>query len=125
MCEAVDPCDPDPCPVIQDAIADTCTAVGQTDFTCDCDAGFVWEDPSNTCTEDPTIARGRDDYDVRCAFCHSAGSHDTVEEVPGSGDVAGTGSLLVPDLGTLSPLMTGITLTQQEMDDLAAFLDSL
>jgi len=45
-------CDPDPCASKANATAGTCTAVDESDFTCDCDAGYFWEDDGNTC-EDP------------------------------------------------------------------------
>jgi hypothetical protein len=44
-----DPCDPDPCATIEYAIAGTCTAIDATDFTCNCDTGYTWTDPTNTC----------------------------------------------------------------------------
>jgi cytochrome c553 len=59
-------------------------------------------------------------YDGACAGCHAAGTHDTAGF---AGDLAGKGSLLVNDLGTLDPQMNGIFLTDQEILDLTAFLD--
>ena len=49
-----DPCDPDPCQGIPNAITATCTAVGgactpATDFVCSCDTGYAWQDATNTC----------------------------------------------------------------------------
>ena len=50
-----DPCNPDPCQVIPNAVADTCTPVGggsctpATDFSCSCDAGYTWDGATNTC----------------------------------------------------------------------------
>ncbi|UCC55832.1 MAG: CHRD domain-containing protein [Gammaproteobacteria bacterium] len=60
-------------------------------------------------------------YDADCSGCHDAGIHDN--DGGFAGDIAGTGSLLVNDLGTLNPLMNGILLTDQEILDLQAFLD--
>jgi mono/diheme cytochrome c family protein len=61
-------------------------------------------------------------YDSECDSCHRAGSHDTNGPF---GDLAGTGSALVNDLGTIDRRMDGLILTDQEIADLAAFLDSL
>jgi len=49
--EAVDPCDPDPCLGISDAVAGSCLDVGGGDFTCECNAGFLWDEDTNTCEE--------------------------------------------------------------------------
>jgi mono/diheme cytochrome c family protein len=68
-----------------------------------------------------SFAAGQADYDTRCAGCHDAGTHDSSGGF--AGDIAGTGSLLVNDLGTLSGGMNGIILTNQEILDLQAFLD--
>lgn len=46
-----DPCNPDPCASITNAVAETCVDLGDGDFTCDCDAGFAWEDATDTCEE--------------------------------------------------------------------------
>jgi mono/diheme cytochrome c family protein len=120
--EPPDLCDPDPCQGISDAVAGSCADVGGGDFTCDCDAGFDWDDTTNTCEEDPAIVSGRADYDNRCASCHAAGAHDTDGF---AGDLAGQGSNLVPNLGDINGAMGSLTMTQQEIDDMAAFLDSL
>ena len=68
-----------------------------------------------------SFAAGQADYDTRCAGCHDAGTHDSSGGF--AGDIAGTGSLLVNDLGTLNGAMDGIILTNQEILDLQAFLD--
>ena len=47
------PCDPDPCLSIPDAVPGSCEDVGGGDFTCDCEAGYFWEEIGNTCEEDP------------------------------------------------------------------------
>jgi hypothetical protein len=66
---------------------------------------------------------GEQIYDTDCSFCHSAGTHDPVSEL--ASDLAGDGALLVSDLGALSSAMNGMTLTDQDIADLAAFLDGL
>ena len=63
---------------------------------------------------------GRAKYDADCAGCHAAGTYDPNGF---AGDIAGTGNLLVNDLGTLDPGMNGILITDQEILDLQAFLD--
>jgi mono/diheme cytochrome c family protein len=59
-----------------------------------------------------------------CGSCHSLGTFDTVAEFPGAPDLAGKGALLRNDMGTISPVMQGVMLTDQQIIDLAAFLDS-
>jgi cytochrome c553 len=61
-------------------------------------------------------------YDTSCASCHGAGSHD--QSAP-FGDLAGKQTKLVSNLGSISGLMNGITLTEQEIRDLAAFLSTV
>jgi mono/diheme cytochrome c family protein len=61
-------------------------------------------------------------YDTACASCHSAGAHDPSGF---AGDLAGKGAFLVNDLGTISGAMSGMTLTNKEIEDLAAFLNAL
>jgi hypothetical protein len=46
-----DPCDPDPCEVIENATPGTCTPVGTTGFTCECEPGYAWQEATNTCEE--------------------------------------------------------------------------
>jgi hypothetical protein len=51
-----DPCTPDPCQSIQNAVAGTCMEVGGScsaaiDFSCSCDSGYAWQDATNTCEE--------------------------------------------------------------------------
>jgi hypothetical protein len=50
-----------------------------------------------------------------------AGSYDTTSVA----DVAGLGDLIMNDMSGYSGTMSGITLTDQEVLDLKAFLDSL
>jgi cytochrome c553 len=66
---------------------------------------------------------GEQIYDTECSFCHAAGSYDPVAEF--ATDLAGQGSQLVNDLSTISSAMNGMTLTDQDIADLAAFLDGL
>jgi mono/diheme cytochrome c family protein len=77
---------------------------------------------------DPVAGQAK--YDASCEVCHAAGAHDTTTAL-GANDLGGLGQalidagLLVNDLGTVNALMTGIALTDQEILDLAAFLDTL
>jgi hypothetical protein len=113
-------CAPDPCVcdpsgdgnvVATDALLCLNNAVGiSAPLNCPCSGGG-----------DPVA--GEQIYDTDCGFCHSAGAHDPVSEF--ASDLAGDGALLVGNLGTLDPSMTGILLTEQEIADLAAFLDGL
>jgi len=70
----------------------------------------------------PTPSAGQLVYDAKCASCHKAGSYDTDGS---NSDVIDTGFRLIANvsLSYLHPQMSGIILTQQEVDDLAAFLD--
>lgn len=77
---------------------------------------------TTTTTVPSTVDAGRATYDARCASCHKAGSHDTSGF---ASDLRTKGGLLVSNLGTLDPVMSGITLTQKEIDDLKAFFASL
>jgi mono/diheme cytochrome c family protein len=77
---------------------------------------------------DPVAGQAR--YDSECNVCHAAGAHDTTTALGGN-DLGGRGQalidagLLVNDLGITNAVMTGITLTDQEILDMAAFLDTL
>jgi hypothetical protein len=49
-----DPCNPDPCATIPNAVADTCIPIGGScsaagDYVCDCDEGFSWQGITHTC----------------------------------------------------------------------------
>ncbi len=77
---------------------------------------------SPTTTLGDLEADGRFLYDVVCASCHRAGSHDTQGY---AGDIAGDGDELTNDLGRLSSQMRGIILDDGQIDSLAAFLDSV
>ena len=61
-------------------------------------------------------------YDSDCMNCHSAGSYDPKGS---AGDLAGKGDLLVNDLGEIDKSMSRLFLTDKEIVDLGAFLDSL
>jgi hypothetical protein len=69
------------------------------------------------------IEAGRVKYDSLCTFCHSAIPHDLVAEV--ANDLGGKGELLVLELGTINSEMEGYVLTEQELANLFAFLESL
>jgi hypothetical protein len=45
----LDPCRKDPCQNLAGAIVDSCIKVGASDFMCQCQAGFAWNDESNSC----------------------------------------------------------------------------
>jgi cytochrome c2 len=81
------------------------------------------ESTTTTTTGGDPLESGRVLYDARCASCHAVGSHDPIGE--SAGDIINQGGNLTLDLGELSPAMTGITLTEQELADLAYFLDFL
>jgi hypothetical protein len=114
-------------------------AVGQgVTLNCPCTGTTVTTSPTSTTTtittptttSTPTstigggnIALGRQDYDDRCSFCHAAGSHDPDAEF--AGDLAGKGDNLVSDLGTIDGSMSGIMMSDPEIANMAAFLDSL
>jgi cytochrome c2 len=77
---------------------------------------------TTTTTLDDPLVSGRELYDSVCAGCHRAGSHDTSGFAP---DLAGKGSRVVNNLGSIDAAMSSITLTNQEVADVAAFLNSL
>ena len=60
-------------------------------------------------------------YEQQCASCHRLGSFDTDGFAH---DLAQEADPLVNDLGTIDEAMAGLVLTDQELQDLAAFLDS-
>ncbi|GMV96174.1 MAG: hypothetical protein AMXMBFR83_05420 [Phycisphaerae bacterium] len=61
-------------------------------------------------TTDPAVAAGEATFNARCAACHSPAS------------LTGRQDRVTNDLGTLSATMNGITLTDDEVGDLKAFL---
>jgi len=77
---------------------------------------------TTTTTVHDAVLAGQQLYDSMCAGCHSATPHDT------SGfavDLAGKGSFVVPNLESIDPVMSSLMLTDQQVSDLAAFLNSL
>jgi len=107
-------------------------AVGQSvTLNCPCSATTTTVSTVPTTTTSTTttttgggnIALGQQDYDDRCSFCHAAGSHDPDSEF--ASDLAGKGNLLVNDLGTIDEAMSGIMLSDPQIANMAAFLDSL
>jgi mono/diheme cytochrome c family protein len=77
---------------------------------------------TTTTTLGGSVAAGRSIYDSRCSVCHVAGSHDTEGFAP---NLEGKGNLVVNNLSTIDPMMSGITLSNQEVRDVKAFLNSL
>jgi len=69
------------------------------------------------------IEAGRVKYDSLCTICHSAAPYDIEATI--ANDLAGKGELLVLELETINPEMEGFVLTEQELADLFAFLESL
>lgn len=45
-------CNPDPCASKANAIAGTCTDLGDDEYSCGCQSGYFWDEDGNTC-EDP------------------------------------------------------------------------
>jgi mono/diheme cytochrome c family protein len=77
---------------------------------------------------DPAAGEAR--YDEECGVCHAAGTYDTTVALGGN-DIGGRGTELVDEgqlvnnLVETNATMVGIVLTDQEILDMAAFLDSL
>ena len=80
--------------------------------------------PTNT-TPPPGVtgdaASGKTVYDNICAFCHSLGSYDTQGF---AGDLKGHETQVVNNMGSINTNMAGITLTDQQVADLKAFITS-
>jgi mono/diheme cytochrome c family protein len=121
--------------------AGTCTYTPPADFTGTDTFDYTMSDGIETATATVTVtvttpvavgdpAAGQAKYDAACGVCHAAGAHDTTTAAGGN-DLGGRGQelvdagLLVNDLNTTNPAMNGITLTDQEILDIAAFLDTL
>ena len=112
------------------ANADTATPTFTADLDGDYTAILVVNDGQDDSAPDAanvtasapsgSFEAGRLKYDADCAGCHAAGTYDPQGF---AGDIAGTGNLLVNDLGTINAGMNGIMLTDQEILDLQAFLD--
>ena len=47
----LDPCMKNPCQNIARAFEDSCVAIGETDFLCDCQTSYVWDNDTNSCGE--------------------------------------------------------------------------
>jgi hypothetical protein len=69
-----------------------------------------------------TYDAGLAEYLADCSGCHAAGSVDTAGF---AGDLAGKQAKLVSNLGSISGAMNGISLTSQQILDLAAFLGTV
>ena len=65
---------------------------------------------TNPVTGGGDATAGQAKFTADCATCHSAAS------------LRGASSLVTNDLGTLTPAMSGITLTDQEVANVRAFL---
>jgi len=79
-------------------------------------------------TPPPTgsVAAGQSKYDADCASCHAAGSYDPLPaEIASAGDLLGTSNLIVNDLRPYGGMNSVDILTDQEVLDLKAFIDSL
>jgi len=74
-------------------------------------------DNSSTPASSGDFAAGQAKFDADCSGCHRAGSYGTKGK-----NIAGDGNDLKKDLSSLG--MPGITLTNQEIIDLKAFLNS-
>ena len=73
-----------------------------------------------------SIAAGQAKYDADCAICHAAGSYDTSTS-NGASDLFEDSSKLIANISSYSPTKKAAVadLTNQEILDLTAFLDSL
>lgn len=67
-------------------------------------------------------ADGQAKYNESCAACHTLGTFDTTG---GAGDLKSVPNRIVNNLGGLSPAMTGITLNNQQIADLKAFIETI
>lgn len=73
-----------------------------------------------------SIAAGQAKYDADCASCHAAGSYDPSQPTDPASDLDGKSNLIIPELSTLPGMKSGVSdITQQQVLDLKAFLDSL
>jgi hypothetical protein len=109
----------------------TTTTTGATTTTTGATTTTTTTTPATTTTTTmPSASPGQMLYDAACSGCHSAGSYDP----SGFANLAGKGGSVVSDLSTISGGMINgnpnnsidlRTLTQQQVNDLAAFLNSL
>ena len=73
-----------------------------------------------------SVAAGQAKYDADCASCHAAGSYDLSLPTDPASDLDGKSNLIIPDLSTLPGMKSGVPdITEQQVLDLKAFLDSL
>ena len=70
-----------------------------------------------------SITAGQAKYDLACASCHAAGTHDT-SSTGSAGDLYDLGELLIANLSSLGGMPSVADLTAQEILDLTAFLES-
>ena len=77
---------------------------------------------TTTLPQGPDPAAGMAQYDSQCQFCHKAGAHDTTGFAP---DLARKGNKLRNNLGPISNQMSGLMMTNKEIADIAAWLNSL
>jgi len=122
-------------------VAGICTYTPPGGFTGVDSFDYTMSDGQETATATVTVtvtspipvgdpAAGQARYDSECNVCHAAGAHDTTTAAGGN-DLGGRGQALIDagrlvnDLSTTDGAMSGITLTDQEILDMAAFLDTL
>ncbi|MDH3417431.1 MAG: Ig-like domain-containing protein [Gammaproteobacteria bacterium] len=121
--------------------AGICTYSPPAGFTGDDTFGYTITDALETASATVTVTvttpvaigdpvAGQANYDAVCFVCHAAGAHDTTTAAGGN-DLGGRGQELI-DAGRLinnlentNAAMAGMTLTDQEILDMAAFLDTL
>lgn len=65
---------------------------------------------SQVTTSDPAVQAGQTKFNQSCAGCHSASS------------LANSANRITNNLGTINPVMSGVTLTDDEVTNLKAFL---
>jgi mono/diheme cytochrome c family protein len=121
--------------------AGVCMYTPAADFTGADTFGYTISDGNNSDTATVTVtvnspapagdaAAGMTRYDAECNVCHAAGAHDLTTALGGN-DIGGRGTALIADgklvnsLETVNAIMVGITLTDQGILDMAAFLDTL
>lgn len=80
--------------------------------------------PSNDTPSAPTgnADDGQSKYTESCASCHSLGTFDTTG---GAGDLKSVPNRIVNVLGGLDSSMAGITLSNQQIADLKAFIATI
>ena len=73
-----------------------------------------------------SVIDGQAKYDAACKSCHAAGSHDPSLPTDPASDLDGKSNLIIPNLSTLPGMKSGVPdITEQQVLDLKAFLDSL